>query len=185
MKFPRLSLPQKSCPAAPPPPVDPSADVSVFACIVVIQILLAVLAFLSRKLRRAAEVIAELRIRSEQRRSKKPQPVERAMGDNGRGVHGMNVALYKLGALRHEPPAFSYFDPVVHEKCTLAMKELRLPTATETHELVFEPRTRCLFVSQMSNSVLVRIPLGADGMLLDDQVRMDLTRPDSTCLDPT
>ena len=47
--------------------------------------------------------------------------------------------------------------------------QVRLPLATETHELCFEPTTRCLFVSQMSNSVLVRIPVGPDGLLLNDQ----------------
>ena len=43
------------------------------------------------------------------------------------------------------------------------------PRAEQTHEGCYEPTTRCLFVSQMSNSVLVRIPVGADGLLVDDQ----------------
>ena len=48
-------------------------------------------------------------------------------------------------------------------------KEVRLPRAEQTHEAIYEPQTKCLFVSQMSNSVLVRIPVAEGGMLLDDQ----------------
>ena len=95
--------------------------------------------------------------------------VERAMGDNGPGVHGMNMALYKLGALKHEPPAFRFFDPGLEERKAVVSKEIKLPRADQTHEVVFEPKNRCLFISQMSNSVLVRIPVGSDGLLLDDQ----------------
>ena len=36
-------------------------------------------------------------------------------------------------------------------------------------QVCYEPESRCVFVSQMSNSVLVRIPLGDDGLLIDDQ----------------
>ena len=36
------------------------------------------------------------------------------------------------------------------------MKEVKLPRAKETHELCYEPLTRCLFISQMSNSVCSR-----------------------------
>jgi len=86
-----------------------------------------------------------------------------------RGVNAMNEALWRLGALQHEPPTFEYFDPVLTERMHVSFKEVRLPHAGETHELVFEPTTRCLFVSQMSNSVLVRIPVGPGGLLLDDQ----------------
>ena len=43
------------------------------------------------------------------------------------------------------------------------------PFSEQTHEVCYEPQTKCLFVSQMSNSVLVRIPVGEDGLLLDDQ----------------
>ena len=39
----------------------------------------------------------------------------------------------------------------------------------ETHEVVYEPVCKCVFVSQMSSSVLVRIPIGDDGLLIDDQ----------------
>ena len=45
----------------------------------------------------------------------------------------------------------------------------KLPHAAQTHEVCFEPVTRTVLVSQMSNSVLVRIPVGDDGLLLDDQ----------------
>ena len=86
-----------------------------------------------------------------------------------RGVNGLNQALWKMGAIQHEPPVFRYFDPDLEEKFPALMKEIRLPLADETHEVCFEPVSRCLFVSQMTNSVLVRIPVGADGLLLDDQ----------------
>ena len=42
------------------------------------------------------------------------------------------------------------------------MKEVKLPKAAQTHEVCFEPVSRCLFISQMSDSVLVRIPVGSD-----------------------
>ena len=86
-----------------------------------------------------------------------------------RGIDAMNNALWRMGALKHAPPSFKYFDPVMEEQRAIIMKEVKLPRAQQTHELCYEPTTRCLFVSQMSNSVLVRIPVGSDGMLLDDQ----------------
>ena len=82
----------------------------------------------------------------------------------------MNNALWRLGAMRHPPPRFEYFDPQRTEEKMVVMKEVKLPNAEQTHELCFEPTTRCLFVSQMSNSVLVRIPVDDhDGLLCDDQ----------------
>ena len=92
----------------------------------------------------------------------------RARGET-RGIDGMNNALWRMGALKHKPPTFRYFDPQYEEQRATQMKEVKLPRAGETHEVCYEPVTRCVFVSQMSNSVLVRIPVGADGMLLDDQ----------------
>ena len=85
-----------------------------------------------------------------------------------RGVHHMNVALWKMGAMQHEPPKFAFFQPHLESKAATVFKEIRLPLAKETHEVVYEPTTRCVFVSQMTNSVLVRIPVGADGLLIDD-----------------
>ena len=55
------------------------------------------------------------------------------------------------------------------EHRAVVMKELKLPHAKQTHEVCFEPVSGCVFVSQMSNSVLVRVPVGPDGLLLDDQ----------------
>ena len=95
-------------------------------------------------------------------------PTQRATGEL-KGVSAMNQALYRMGALKHEPPAFRYFDPKLVEQFPLAMKEVRLPFSAQTHEVCFEPVSRCVFVSQMSNCVLVRIPVGAGGLLLDDQ----------------
>ena len=94
--------------------------------------------------------------------------VTRALG-NVRGVNGMNRALWAMKAFVHEPPHFEYFDPVLTEQMCVMFKEIRLPMAEQTHELCFEPVSRSLFVTQMSNSVLVRIPVGARGLILDDQ----------------
>ena len=92
----------------------------------------------------------------------------RAQGET-KGIDVMNQALWKMGALKHAPPSFRYFDPTLDEQRSTLMKEIKLPRAQQTHELCYEPLTRCLFISQMSNSVLVRIPVGPDGMLADDQ----------------
>jgi len=86
-----------------------------------------------------------------------------------RGVNGMNQALWALGAFAHEPPTFAYFEPSLTASLAVDIREVRLPRATETHELCYEPKTRCVFCSQMSNSVLVRIPVGDDGLLLNEQ----------------
>ena len=97
-----------------------------------------------------------------------PGSLQKAMGEV-RGVNGMNTALWALGVFKHEPPKFEYFDPEDTEHMECIFKEVRLPRAEQTHEVVFEPLTRCVFVSQMSNSVLVRIPVAEGGLLLDDQ----------------
>lgn len=94
--------------------------------------------------------------------------VTRALG-TVRGVNGMNRALWGMKAFVHEPPLFEYFDPVLTEQMCVVFKEVRLPMAEQTHELCYEPVSRSLFVTQMSNSVLVRIPVGARGLILDDQ----------------
>ena len=86
-----------------------------------------------------------------------------------RGVNGMNAALWALGAFKHEPPKFAYFDPELSEHLEVQYKEVRVPRAEQTHEVLYEPVTRCVFVTQMSNSVLVRIPVAPGGLLLDDQ----------------
>ena len=96
------------------------------------------------------------------------ETAEQAAGD-AKGVQALNVALYKLGALQHEPPRFEWFDPVHLEGRAVLFKEIKLPFATQTHEVCFCPVCRCVFVTQMSNSVLVRIPVGRDGLLVDDQ----------------
>lgn len=51
----------------------------------------------------------------------------------------------------------------------LIMKEVKLPFAQQTHEVCWEPLTQSLFVTQMSNSTLVKLTVGKDGMLKDKQ----------------
>ena len=45
----------------------------------------------------------------------------------------MNQALWKMGALKHAPPSFRYFDPTLDEQRATLMKEIKLPRATQTH----------------------------------------------------
>lgn len=93
---------------------------------------------------------------------------EKAAGDaNG---DAMNDAMHAMGVLKHDPPTFAHFDPAEAEQKPVIIKEVKLPHATETHEVCYEPVSRCVFVSQMSNSVLVRIPVSStNGLLVDDQ----------------
>mmetsp|Transcript_64808 Transcript_64808/g.128113 ORF Transcript_64808/g.128113 Transcript_64808/m.128113 type:complete len:591 (-) Transcript_64808:189-1961(-) len=80
-----------------------------------------------------------------------------------------NVAAFNSGELKHFPPHIEYFDPEAIEGRTVHIKEIKLPRADQTHEICFEPETQCVFVTQMSNSVLVRIPIDGNGYLVDDQ----------------
>ena len=82
----------------------------------------------------------------------------------------LNDSMHALGILKHDPPNFQQFDPRVTEQQPVIIKEVKLPHASETHEVVYEPVSKCIFVSQMSNSVLVRIPVSANnGLMIDDQ----------------
>jgi len=53
------------------------------------------------------------------------ETAEQAAGD-AKGVQALNVALYKLGALQHEPPRFEWFDPVHLEGRAVLFKEIKL-----------------------------------------------------------
>ena len=97
-----------------------------------------------------------------------PGSLQKKMGDV-HGVNGLNAALWGLGVFKHEPPKFKYFDPELSSHLEVLFKEVRVPRADQTHEILFEPATRCVFVSQLTNSVLVRIPVAEGGLLLDDQ----------------
>lgn len=91
-----------------------------------------------------------------------------AAGDTDNNT--MNDAMHAMGVLKHDPPDFHYFNPTENEQRPVHIKEVKLPHATETHEICYEPVSRCVFVSQMSNSVLVRIPVSStSGLLVDDQ----------------
>ena len=118
---------------------------------------------LERLREETARLKAELALMQKARRGP-----EQAAGE-AKGVQALNVAIYKLGALKHEPPRFEWFDPQHLEGKAALFKEIKLPFAAQTHEVCFDPVTRCVFVSQMTNSVLVRIPVGPDGLLLNDQ----------------
>jgi len=51
----------------------------------------------------------------------------------------------------------------------LIMKEVKLPFAKQTHEVCWEPLTQSLFVTQMSNSTLVKLTVNKYGILEDKQ----------------
>lgn len=110
-----------------------------------------------------------------------------------------NDKNFKRNVLKHAPPEFKYFDPKGNEAMAVHIKEVKLPQAEQTHEVrgprrgpwavphlppvpspdpaawpplpqvCYEPETQCVFVSQMSNSVLVRIPVDGNGFLVDNQ----------------
>ena len=80
-----------------------------------------------------------------------------------------NRAAFEKGELAHEPPMCDWFDPTNRETKPVFIKEIKLPVAEQTHEVCYEPVTNCCYVSQMSNSVLVRVPMDGEGFLLDDQ----------------
>ena len=80
-----------------------------------------------------------------------------------------NDAKTFIGVLKHKAPKFSYFDPANREDKTVVMHEVKLPLAEQTHEVCYDPVTNCIYASQMSSSVLVRIPINqTNGLLLDD-----------------
>lgn len=59
-----------------------------------------------------------------------------------KGIDAMNNALWRMGALKHKPPSFKYFDPSLEEQRPVMMKEIKLPRASQTHELCYEPKSR-------------------------------------------
>ena len=99
----------------------------------------------------------------------KPTGEEEAVDHRWTEPNAPNREAFESGELLHEPPQFVHFDPVKNEARPLLIKEIKLPRATQTHEVCYEPSTRCVFVSQMSNSTLVRIPVDERGVLVDDQ----------------
>ena len=81
-----------------------------------------------------------------------------------------NDDAFRAGALKHEPPTFAFLGhEMENEGLAVNLKELRLPRAKETHEICYEPITKSVFISQMSSGVLVRLPMDANGLLVDDQ----------------
>ena len=96
-------------------------------------------------------------------------PPEEARGSDD-GCNSLNLGKFAMGVLKHKPPQFDHFNPEKIEKMPVLMKEVKLPLADQTHEVCFDPVTQCIYVSQMSSSVLVRIPVSSEnGLLVDDQ----------------
>jgi sugar lactone lactonase YvrE len=73
--------------------------------------------------------------------------------------------------LKHKPPEIVKLDSTDANKAreALEMKEVKLPHAHQTHEVCWDPVTKHVFVTQMTNSTLVRIGVDSRGMLLDEQ----------------
>lgn len=104
--------------------------------------------------------------------------------DGSTKVDAKNLAAFAFSkTIDHPPPVFRYFDPVSTEKRTLLVREIKLPHANQTHEVVFEPVTKTCLVSQMSNSVLVRIGLDSSGFLLDNQDAWQIGEREETTSD--
>lgn len=72
--------------------------------------------------------------------------------------------------LLHKIPAFKSM-PYTEANCleALTLKEVKLPMALQTHEVCWEPLTQSLFVTQMTNSLLVRLTVNKEGYLKDKQ----------------
>ena len=82
----------------------------------------------------------------------------------------LNKISYNLDILKHEPPKLTHLTTDLNEQKSVIFKEIKLPKAEQTHEICYEPKSNYVFVSQMSNSVLVRIPVcQTSGLLLDQQ----------------
>jgi len=68
----------------------------------------------------------------------------------------------------HKNPCIKKIDfPKGASREALVMKELKLPYAEQTHEVCYEPVTKKIFVTQMTNSTLVRFGVDKKGMLED------------------
>jgi len=84
-------------------------------------------------------------------------------------ANAKNAASFASGVLKHEAPSFLSLPSLdIDQLAPLNIKVIRLSTSFGSHELVFEPSSKCIFVSQMANSVLVRLPLGRDGLVIDE-----------------
>lgn len=82
----------------------------------------------------------------------------------------LNKISYNLDILKHKPPKLTNLNTDLNEQKSVIFKEIKLPKAEQTHEICYEPKSNYVFVSQMSNSVLVRIPVcHLSGLLLDQQ----------------
>mmetsp|Transcript_22764 Transcript_22764/g.53764 ORF Transcript_22764/g.53764 Transcript_22764/m.53764 type:complete len:465 (-) Transcript_22764:96-1490(-) len=72
--------------------------------------------------------------------------------------------------LLHKIPEFVSKSYTSTEKLeALTMKEVKLPMSLQTHEVCWEPQTQSLFVTQMSDSLLVRFTVDEQGYLKDTQ----------------
>ena len=92
-----------------------------------------------------------------------------------------NARAFAKKELKHEPPTFKFIaTPNTREIHPVYIKEVKLPKAKQTHEVCYEPVTKCVFVSQMTSCVLVRIPIDQDGFLHDDQDAWQVGKVDAT-----
>lgn len=76
-----------------------------------------------------------------------------------------------MSDLKHKSPEIIKLDSTAANKAreALDMKEVKLPHADQTHEVCYEPETNAVFVTQLTNSTLVRIGIDKKGMLVDEQ----------------
>ena len=94
-----------------------------------------------------------------------------------------NAAAYRSNTLKHRPPTFEFIPPEELRKrqdAPVYFKEVKLPRAEQTHEICYEPKTQCVFVSQQSSCILARIPINqnVNGFLHDEQHAWQIGRAD-------
>eukprot|EP00965_Chrysotila_dentata_P098236 3247988-Pleurochrysis_carterae.AAC.2 len=74
-------------------------------------------------------------------------------------ANAKNAASFASGVLKHEAPSFLSLPSLdIDQLAPLNIKVIRLSTSFGSHELVFEPSSKCIFVSQMANSVRMPRP---------------------------
>lgn len=65
---------------------------------------------------------------------RQPMPGEMAFGSKF-DSNDENLAAWRSGELKHEPPVFEWFNPTKREVLPVHIKEIKLPLAEQTHEV--------------------------------------------------
>ena len=87
----------------------------------------------------------------------------------------------RCNKLQHMIPEFVKLDSKGKGLEAQVMKEVKLPFAEQTHEVCWEPHTESLFVTQMTNSTLVKLTVDKNGILKDEQEQWTVGPENSGC----